>query len=95
VDQHLQAGLSARDEQLRAELVEQVRRDLRVLAGQSAANSQKLVDERFAEVVQLVEAARRTDRERVAKALEQITMRTGLASKPRRPRERCAASLQN
>jgi hypothetical protein len=78
VDRHLQAGLSARDEQLRAELVEQVRRDLRVLASQFAANSQKLVDDRFAEIVQLVEAARRTDRERVARALEQITTRTGL-----------------
>jgi hypothetical protein len=77
VDRRLQTGLSDRDEQLRAELVEQVRRDLRVLASQFAANSEKLVDERFAEIVQLVEAARRTDRERVAKALEQITTRTG------------------
>jgi hypothetical protein len=77
VDQRLQAGLADRDEKLRAELVEQVRRDLRVLAAQFAANSEKLVDDRFAEVVQLVEAARRTDRERVARALEQITTRTG------------------
>ena len=77
MDQRLQAGLSDRDEQLRAELVEQVRRDLRVLASQFAASSEKLVDDRFAEVVQLVEAARRTDRERVARALEQITTRTG------------------
>jgi hypothetical protein len=36
------------------------------------------VDERFADIVQLIEAGRRTDRERVAKALEQITTRTGL-----------------
>jgi anti-sigma factor RsiW len=78
VDRHLQAGLSARDEELRTELVEQVRRDLRALALQLAANSQRLVDERFAEVVQLVEAARRTDRVQVAKALEQIALRTGL-----------------
>jgi hypothetical protein len=77
VDRHLQARLSERDEQLRAEVVEQVRRDLRVLASQFVASSEKLVDERFAEIVQLVEAARRTDRERVAKALEQITTRTG------------------
>ncbi len=78
VDQRLQAGLSANDERLRAEVVEQVRRDLRVLAAQFAANSEKMVDERFAEIVQLIEAGRRTDRERVAKALEQITTRTGL-----------------
>jgi len=78
LDQRLQTGLSASDERLRAELGEQVRRDLRVLAAQFAANSERLVDERFADIVQLIEAGRRTDRERVAKALEQITTRTGL-----------------
>ncbi len=78
VDQRLQAGLSASDERLRGELSEQVRRDLRVLASQFAANSERLVNERFADIVQLIEAGRRTDRERVAKALEQITTRTGL-----------------
>jgi len=96
VDQRLQAGLSANDEKLRAEVVEQVRRDLRVLAAQFAANSEKLVDERFAEIVQLIEAGRRTDRERVAKALEQITTRTGigfqtLAARANEP----PATLQN
>jgi hypothetical protein len=78
VDQRLQAGLSANDERLRVELGEQVRRDLRVLAAQFAANSERLVNERFADIVQLIEAGRRADRERVAKALEEITTRTGL-----------------
>jgi hypothetical protein len=96
VDRHLQAGLSDRDEQLRAELIEQVRRDLRVLATQFAANSQKLVDDRFAEVVQLVEAARRTDRERVARALEQITTRTGLGFQTLAARANASpATMQN
>jgi hypothetical protein len=96
VDRHLQAGLSGRDEQLRAELIEQVRRDLRVLASQFAASSEKLVDDRFAEVVQLVEAARRTDRERVARALEQITTRTGLGFQTLAARANAApATIEN
>jgi hypothetical protein len=96
VDQHLQAGLSDRDEQLRGEMVEQVRRDLRVLASQFAASSEKLVDDRFAEVVQLVEAARRTDRERVARALEQITTRTGLGFQTLAARANAApATIEN
>ncbi len=78
VDQHLQKGLAAGDERLRIEIVEQIRRDLRLLTSQLAAHSQRLVDERFADMVQLIEAGRRADRDRVAKALEQITTRTGL-----------------
>lgn len=70
--------LAANEERARAELVEQVRRDLRLLTAQLAASSQRLVDERFADAVQLIEAGRRTDRDRVAKALEQIAMRTGM-----------------
>jgi anti-sigma factor RsiW len=78
VDQRVQAGLAAGDERLRIEVVEQIRRDLRLLTAQLAANSQRLVDQRFADMVQLIEASRRADRDRVAKALEQITTRTGL-----------------
>lgn len=73
VDQRMQAAVAANN----AELVEQVRRDLRLLTSQLAASSQRLVDERCADMVQLIEAGRRTDRDRIAKALEQIRARTG------------------
>ena len=50
----------------------QVRDDLQRLAAQAAANSETLVEKRFAELVQLVEEARLKDRQQVVKALEQI-----------------------
>ena len=72
VDQRVQAGLAKSEARLRAEVAGQVRDDLPRLVGQAASNSQNLVDRRFDELVQIVEEARLKDRQRVAKALEQI-----------------------
>jgi anti-sigma factor RsiW len=68
-DRRLQASLSASDEQLH--------RDLRAFAAQLASDSQTLMDRQYAELVDVIEAGRRTDRMRVEKALEQIRTQTG------------------
>lgn len=78
MERRLQAGLSANDARLRIELAEQVRRDLRAFASQFASSSEALMDRRFAELVQLVEAARLKDRQQVARALQQIRTQTGV-----------------
>jgi len=78
VDGRLEAALAARDERIATELVELLRQDLRVIAAELTTGSERLVDERFADVVQLIEAARQTDRRQVAKALEQIRTQTGM-----------------
>ena len=77
MERRLQAALSADDPQLRIELAEQVRRDLRAFAAQFASSSEAMMDRRFAELVQLIEAARLKDRQQVARALQQIRTQTG------------------
>jgi predicted anti-sigma-YlaC factor YlaD len=72
VDQRVLAGLAKNEAKLRTEVAGQVRDDLQRLVAQAATNSQNLVDQRFDELVQIVEEARLKDRQRVAKALEQI-----------------------
>jgi len=72
VDQRLQAGLSKNEAKLRAELAGQVRDDVQRFAAQAASSSETLVEKRFVELVQLVEEARLKDRQRVARAFEQI-----------------------
>jgi anti-sigma factor RsiW len=78
VDERLESALTTRDERVAAEVVEQVRQDLRLVATDLMAGSERLVDRRFAEVVQLIEAARQTDRRQVATALDQIKTQTGM-----------------
>jgi hypothetical protein len=78
VDQRLESTLAARDERIAADVVKQMRRDLHVVATELAASSERLVDQRFGEVVQLIEAARQTDRRQVARALDQIKTQTGM-----------------
>jgi len=78
VDGRVQAALSAREAQVQAEIVAQVREDLRVFAAQLLSGTETRMDRRLAELVELVEAARRTDRQRVAKALEQIQTKMGM-----------------
>jgi hypothetical protein len=78
VDGRLEKALAARDERIATEVVEQLRQDLRVMATEVMAGSERLVDQRFTEVVQLIEAARQTDRRQVARALEQIKAQTGM-----------------
>jgi len=77
MDQRLQAGLSANDAKLRADLGRQIHEDLCLLAAQFRSDSEELVRARFTEMVDLIEAARRTDHERVAKAFDQIRTQTG------------------
>jgi anti-sigma-K factor RskA len=74
VDQRLTASNS----QAVAEITEQTRRDLRIFATELISGTQTLVDRRFTEVVQLIEAGRLTDRHQVAKALDQIKTQTGM-----------------
>jgi len=72
VDRRLAAGLAANEAGLRAELTDQLRGDLQVFATQFSAGSERLLEKRFTELVQMIEEARLKDRQRVATALEQI-----------------------
>lgn len=76
VDQRLQA-----EAQQRAELARQTYQDLHALAQQAAAGSaslERLMNGKFAELVDIIEAGRETDRWRVEKALLEMKTRTGL-----------------
>jgi len=72
VDRCLESGLAANEANLRNELAEQLRGDLQLFATQFAAGSDRRMDKRFAEFVQLIEEARLKDRQQVAKALDRI-----------------------
>ncbi|MBN1362141.1 MAG: zf-HC2 domain-containing protein [Sedimentisphaerales bacterium] len=74
VDQRLEASHT----QMVTDITEQTHRDLRVFANELLSGTQTLVDRRFTEVVQLIEAGRLTDRRQVAKALDQIKTQTGI-----------------
>lgn len=78
MDRRLDAALAANSTQLAADIVEQMRQDLQVFGADLASGTQTLVDRRFAEVVELIEAGRLTDRRQVAKALDQIRTQTGM-----------------
>ena len=76
VDKRLQA-----EAQQRAEFAERTHQDLCMLAEQLAAgteNLETLMKGRFAELVDLIEAGRETDRWRVEKALQQMRTQTGM-----------------
>ena len=77
VEQRLQAARASNDTKLRVEVAEQISRDLTTFASRFTASSERLLDRRFAELVEVIEAARLTDRRQVARALEQIKMLTG------------------
>lgn len=66
--------LEARHAQLREEIYRHVRRDLTEFAAQTLAASKDVTDQRLAELIRLIEAARMRDRWRVAAALEQIEL---------------------
>jgi len=72
VNQRLESGLAANEAGLRRELADQLRSDLQLFAAQFTSGSERLIEKRFTELVQLIEEARLKDRQRVAKALEQI-----------------------
>ena len=72
VDQRLLAGLTTTEANLRAELGDQLRGDLQLFATQITAGSERRMDKRFTELVQLIEEARLKDRLYVARALDRI-----------------------
>ncbi len=72
VDQRLRT-----EAQRQAELALQTQKDLVMLAEQ-CAGLENLMKGRFAELVEIIEAGRKTDRWRVEKALQEMRTRTGL-----------------
>lgn len=74
VDQRLESALADNEIEVTTEVIEQVRQELQVFGAQLAGNSRKAMDQQFEEFVQLLEAARQTDRQRVARAFEQIEL---------------------
>jgi len=67
-----QSAFAANCAQFKDELQRQVRRDLTEFAAQTLAASGTLTNQRLMELIQLLEAARRREREQVAAALQQI-----------------------
>ncbi len=67
-----QSAFAANCAQLKEELQRQVRRDLTEFAAQTLAASGTLTNQRLMELIQLIEAARRRERQQIAAALEQI-----------------------
>jgi hypothetical protein len=74
LDERLETALATK---VRLEVAGQIKQDLQSFAAQVASNSEKSMDERFAELIEVIEAARLTDRRQVARALEQIKAQTG------------------
>lgn len=72
MEQRVQAGLATSEENLRLDLADQLRGDLQLFAAQFMAGSERHLEKRFAELVQLIEEARLKDRQYVAKALDRI-----------------------
>jgi len=74
VAERLQMTLDARNAELKAEIGAQLRRDLGAFATQFVSGSEAMVDRRLGELVQLIEAARLKDRQRVARAFEHVEL---------------------
>lgn len=74
VDQRLETALAAGDEQLKTEIVELMREDLRTFAVDVVANSEKVIERRLTDFAQQVESARLADRQRVVRAFEQVEL---------------------
>ena len=74
VDRRVAMSLATGQTQLKTEIVELMREDLRTFATDVVANSEQMMDRRFDEFVRLVEAARLKDRQRVVQAFEQVEL---------------------
>jgi uncharacterized phage infection (PIP) family protein YhgE len=72
LNEQWQSAFAANSAQLKDELQRQVRRDLTEFAAQTLAASGTLTNQRLMELIQLIEAARRREREQVTAALQQI-----------------------
>ncbi len=77
LDERLAAASANNDAALRAQVAEQISRDLESFASRFASDSEERMDKRFADLIDAIEAARVTDRRQVARALEQIKAQTG------------------
>ncbi len=67
-----QSAFAVSSARLKEDLHQQVRRDLTEFAAQTLAASGTLTNQRLMELIQLIETARRRERQQVAAALEQI-----------------------
>jgi len=72
LNEQWQSAFAVNSAQIKEELQQQVRRDLTEFAAQTLAASGTLTNQRLMELIQLIEAARRREREQVAAALQQI-----------------------
>jgi len=72
LNEQWQSAFAVSNAQLKEELHQQVRRDLTEFAAQTLAASGTLTNQRLMELIQLIEAARRRERQQVAAALQQI-----------------------
>jgi transcription elongation GreA/GreB family factor len=77
LNERLAAALAGNDAKLRTEVAERISRDLESFASRFASDSEQRMDKRFDELIEVIEAARLTDRRQVAQALEQIKAQTG------------------
>jgi len=72
LNEQWQSAFVANSTQLKEELHQQVRRDLTEFAAQTLAASGTLTNQRLTELIQLIEAARRRERQQIEAAFEQI-----------------------
>jgi len=72
LNEQWQSAFAANCAQLKEELQRQVRRDLTEFAAQTLAASGTLTNQRLIELIQLIEAARRRERQQIEAAFEQI-----------------------
>ncbi|MFZ2146477.1 MAG: hypothetical protein WAV28_04580 [Sedimentisphaerales bacterium] len=72
LNEQWQSAFAANCAQLKDELQQQVRRDLTEFAAQTLAASGTLTNQRLMELIQLIETARRRERQQITAALEQI-----------------------
>jgi len=72
IDRRWESALASRCAALKDELHQQVRRDLTEFAAQTLAASGTLTNQRLMELIQLIEATRRRERQQMEAAFEQI-----------------------
>ena len=77
MDDRWQSTLAASNAKVKDELARQVRRDLTEFAAQTLAASGTRTDQRLMELIELIEAARVQDRQRMASAFDYIESRFG------------------
>ena len=75
-EERLMSALNKNNMLLKDELQQQVGRDLNELAARTVAASRNLTEQRFRELIELIEAARERDRRQIEAALSQILQKT-------------------